>query len=391
MVRKTLILFFIWLMTVPCINLTAQDVTTQTAKKKRIEEEIEFIDNQLKTTIAKQKASVQQLNLIQKKVNNRKMLVREADNNLKLLTSRIHDKEIEIANLKNELDTLEKYYSELIYNSYKNRDTKVWFMYLLSSESIGQGYRRFSYLKNLSQSVSEQAVKIEESRKQLIEEKENLNKLAQQAERVKQEREAEYRKLVEDEKKSRNVINTLSTSKTKYQKEIAQKRKEVEALDKEIERILSKAVKELEKDKTAVDHTLSGEFEKNKGKLPWPVKQGVITESFGQHDHPVYKNIKLPQNNGVNITTVKNADVYTVFNGVVKQILLMPGYNHCVLIQHGTYFTFYCKLSGVCVKSGQEVSTGQKIGTLAESENTSVIHFQIWNGMTRQDPEEWLK
>lgn len=378
-------------MTVPCINLTAQDVTTQTAKKKRIEEEIEFIDNQLKTTIAKQKASVQQLNLIQKKVNNRKMLVREADNNLKLLTSRIHDKEIEIANLKNELDTLEKYYSELIYNSYKNRDTKVWFMYLLSSESIGQGYRRFSYLKNLSQSVSEQAVKIEESRKQLIEEKENLNKLAQQAERVKQEREAEYRKLVEDEKKSRNVINTLSTSKTKYQKEIAQKRKEVEALDKEIERILSKAVKELEKDKTAVDHTLSGEFEKNKGKLPWPVKQGVITESFGQHDHPVYKNIKLPQNNGVNITTVKNADVYTVFNGVVKQILLMPGYNHCVLIQHGTYFTFYCKLSGVCVKSGQEVSTGQKIGTLAESENTSVIHFQIWNGMTRQDPEEWLK
>ena len=313
-------------MTVPCINLTAQDVTTQTAKKKRIEEEIEFIDNQLKTTIAKQKASVQQLNLIQKKVNNRKMLVREADNNLKLLTSRIHDKEIEIANLKNELDTLEKYYSELIYNSYKNRDTKVWFMYLLSSESIGQGYRRFSYLKNLSQSVSEQAVKIEESRKQLIEEKENLNKLAQQAERVKQEREAEYRKLVEDEKKSRNVINTLSTSKTKYQKEIAQKRKEVEALDKEIERILSKAVKELEKDKTAVDHTLSGEFEKNKGKLPWPVKQGVITESFGQHDHPVYKNIKLPQNNGVNITTVKNADVYTVFNGVVKQILLMPGY-----------------------------------------------------------------
>ena len=88
MVRKTLILFFIWLMTVPCINLTAQDVTTQTAKKKRIEEEIEFIDNQLKTTIAKQKASVQQLNLIQKKVNNRKMLVREADNNLKLLTSR---------------------------------------------------------------------------------------------------------------------------------------------------------------------------------------------------------------------------------------------------------------------------------------------------------------
>ena len=132
-------------------------------------------------------------------------------------------------------------------------------------------------------------------------------------------------------------------------------------------------------------------FEKNKGKLPWPVRQGTITEHFGIHRHPVYKNLKLPECNGVTFTTGRAEEVFSVFDGVVKQIVVMPGYDQCVLIQHGTYFTFYCKLGKVAVKSGQTISRGQKIGTLEpETKNSSSLHFQIWNGTVKQNPENWL-
>jgi septal ring factor EnvC (AmiA/AmiB activator) len=104
----------------------------------------------------------------------------------------------------------------------------------------------------------------------------------------------------------------------------------------------------------------------------------------------VFKHIKLPFNNGVTISTNLNAEVLAVFDGVVKQILVMPGYNQCVLIQHGNYYTFYTKMERVRVKTGQSVSTGEVIGTLAENEGNSTIHFQLWNGTTKQNPEHWI-
>jgi len=142
---------------------------------------------------------------------------------------------------------------------------------------------------------------------------------------------------------------------------------------------------------SAADRKLSDNFEQNKGKLPWPVRRGAIVEEFGQHNHPVFKNVKLPFNNGVNIATDKNAEVFSVFDGVVKQILVMPGYNQCVLVQHGNFYTFYTKLDKVSVKSGEKIKTGQSLGNLAAAdENSSVIHFQLWHGTNKQNPENWI-
>ncbi|MEZ7954500.1 MAG: M23 family metallopeptidase [Bacteroidales bacterium] len=142
---------------------------------------------------------------------------------------------------------------------------------------------------------------------------------------------------------------------------------------------------------SAADRKLSDNFELNKGKLPWPVKRGAVVEEFGQHNHPVFKNVKLPFNNGVNIATDKGAEVYCVFDGVVKQVLVMPGYNQCVLVQHGSFYTFYCKLDRVTVKAGEKLKTGQGIGLLAAAdENGSVIHFQLWHGTNKQNPELWI-
>ena len=186
-------------------------------------------------------------------------------------------------------------------------------------------------------------------------------------------------------------MKRLAKSEKQYRADLAAKKKEVERLNKEIQKLLKTTVAAQKKDQTKVDTALSDEFAKNKGKLPWPIKQGVIVERFGVHNHPVYTNLKLPDNPGITFSTAKSADVFCVFDGEVRKIIVMPGYNQCVLVQHGEYFTLYCKLGKVSVKSGQKVKTGDKLGTLEADSNTSTLHFQLWKGTDKQDPEKWLK
>ena len=386
---KRILLILAMLLT--CLGSSAQDTSRQTEQKKQLEEEIEFINKQLKEILSKEKASTLELTLISKKISNRKTIIEGIDKEIAEIGRSINAKNQSIQTLQREIDTLESYYARLVRNTYKNRDTKVWFMYLFASESIGQGYRRFSYLKNLSDLVNAQGVKIKEKQAQLELEKRELEKMKKEAQATRDEREKEYKELLREETMSRQVADNLAKSRKQQMRELEKKRQQVEKLNREIESILSQALKAQQKEKTPIDYTLSGMFEQNKGKLPWPVAKGVVIGKYGVHYHPVYKNLKLPENNGIDISTSKNAEVLCVFDGVVKQIIMMPGYNQCVLIQHGTYFTFYCKLKKVNVKTGDKVSTGEPIGILNEEGNTSELHFQIWKGTTKQNPAMWLR
>jgi len=387
--KRTLIAIFTLLVLLSPAQ--AQDIDRHKELKKKIEQEISFIDNQLKSLNTKQKATRENLTLIQKKASDRKAVISQLDVQIRDAEQKIEAKNAEIAKLQGEIDTLGAYYSRLVYNAYKNRDTKAWFMYVLASENIGQGYRRLSYIKNLSVTVNEQAEKIRLKREELESEKKLLEGMMAQALKAKNERQREYKTLVAEEKETQGIIKEISRNQGKYRKELAAKRKEVEKLNREIQQMVQKSVAADKKKNLPVDTKLSGSFEQNKGKLGWPVARGVITEQFGVHFHPVYKNIKLPENNGITIRTDKNAEVHCVFEGTVKQIVMMQGYGQCVLVQHGAYYTFYCKLRRVTVKSGQKVATGQVLGYLEGDGKASSIHFQIWKGTQKQNPEAWLR
>lgn len=387
--RRALIVILSLLMALPALQ--AQSIDSHKELKKKIEQEISFINNQLKNLNTKQKATRENLTLIQKKASNRKAIISQLDVQIRDAEKQIEAKNAEIQKLQREIDTLGAYYSRLVYNAYKNRNTKAWFMYVLASENIGQGYRRLSYIKNLSGTVKEQAEKIRTKREELEREKKLLEGMVAQANKTRGDRQREYKTLVAEEKEAQGVIKEISKNQGKYRKELAAKRKEVERLNREIQQMVQKTVAADKKKNLPVDTKLSGSFEQNKGKLGWPVARGVITEQFGVHFHPVYKNIKLPENNGITIKTDKNAEVHCVFEGVVKQIVMMQGYGQCVLVQHGAYYTFYCKLRKVSVKSGQKVATGAVLGYLEADGNASSIHFQIWKGTQKQNPESWLR
>ncbi len=375
------------------ISLFAQSISEQTKMREAIEREIILLDKQLLTNKSLQKTSTKELSFIQQKITNRKKLLSQIEVEIAFIDRESSQKQKEVEQLKSELDKLKERYAHLVYSSYKNRDKTVWVLYILASKNIEQGYRRWSYLRSYSGALKISAASIREKSEGLQKEMAKLAIMKEQSMSMKKQRELEYRSLALEEKKSKGIVSQLSKKEKEFRKQIENKRREVERLNREIERILAEATKEKGQagaEEIAAARVLSNKFENNKGKLPWPVKEGVIIESFGQHNHPVFKHIKLPFNNGVNISTSLNAQVLAVFDGVVKQILVMPGYNQCVLVQHGNYYTFYTKIERVRVSTGDKLTTGQIIGTLAESEGNSVLHFQLWNGTVKQNPEEWI-
>lgn len=376
------------------LGLGAQDTSKQEERKARLEREIEIIDRQLTANASKSSAMLSNLTLIRKKISNRKALIAESDRQIRVYSDNIYLKQRQINRLQARVDTLTAHYSRLVVSAYKNRDSRVWFMYMLASENLGQAFRRYSYFKNLSGQMNDEARKIKKMQEELVVEREALAVLKKEAQGVREERMKELEKLNKEEAQANEVVKKLQRNKRTYQKQMAAKKKEVMALNREIERIVAAAMKNKSgssgKKAEPVDYKLAEEFSSNKGKLPWPV-QGPVVGRFGRHFHPVFKNLELPPNNGIDVAVEKNSDVKAVFKGVVKQVLVMPGYNQCVLIQHGNYFTFYCKLETVKVKAGKKINTGDVIGTIDTINGETQLHFEVWKGTKPQNPEAWLR
>lgn len=373
---------------------SAQDTKEQEAKKARLEREIEIIDKQLAENASRSNAMLSTLDLIRKKISNRKALIAESDRKIQKYSDDIYLKQKQINKLQARIDVLTDHYSKLVLSAYKNRDSRIWYMYMLASENLGQAFRRYSYFKNLSSQMNDEARKIKDAKAELLKEKEKLAKLKKEAQAVKAERVKELDKLSKEEAQSAKVVKDLQKNKKVYQKQLAAKKKQVVALNKEIERIVAAAVKSQSSSsggkKAPVDYKLAEDFVKNKGKLPWPA-EGPVVGRFGKQYHPVYKNLELPPNNGIDIAVSKGTEVNAVFKGVVSQVFVMPGYNQCVLISHGNYFTFYCKLKTVNVKAGEKVDTGEVIGKTDTINGESQLHFEVWQGTKPQNPSNWLR
>ena len=381
--------------------VSAQDTRRQESRKAQLEKEIAAINRQLKDNARSSSRALTDLSLVRRKIAARQELIAESDREIRALDDSMKVRQQEIDRLQARHDTLSLYYNRLVRGAYKNRDSRLWYMYILSSENIGQAVRRFGYLKGLSRNMSDQAKHIQETAAALELEKDRLAGLREEAQVLRGQRQADVDALRSEEGESASLVARLEKDRKKYQNDLRKKNREVEALNREIAEIIRKATakpksggkstaKGGKTTSTAIDETLSKNFAANKGRLPWPV-EGTVIESYGQHYHPVYKNVKLPFNNGVTLAVARGAQAKAVFDGTVSQVVVIPGYNQCVLVQHGSYFTFYCKLKSVTVKAGEKVKTGQVLGTVDTLSGEDQFHFQLWQERNPQNPESWLR
>ncbi len=331
------------------------------------------MDKQLKENAGKSASALNKLTLVQGKVKARKALVAESDVIISKLNRQIDVCQKEMDKAKSQLDTMTLYFGRMVKSAYKNRDARKWYMYILASDNLSQGMRRYGYFRNISTQMNTQAKAIQRLRDSLDVEKARLVSLRGEEARVREQRQKDVNKLVSEEKEAKALTAKLKKEKSKYQKELSNKKNQAVALEKEIK----KAIGGAKKPGKPVDYTLAKDFVANKGKLPWPVSGSVVAH-FGKQFHPVFKSLKLPDNNGVTLAVPKSAKVKAVFNGEVAQITVLPGYHQCVLVQD--------------VKRGERVKTGQELGTVDTINGETVFHFEIWDDKTLpRDPEIWLR
>ncbi len=390
-----------------CILFSGVSLSAQTQKKKdlesrkqEIQKEIDY-QNKLLGDIKKNKnRSMIQLAILNNKISRQKELIatinselNAIEGNITVTSSEIHTKELELTKLKYE-------YAKIIYASYMNRDSYMRLMFLFASSNFNQAFQRIKFMQYYAEARGKQAGLIEGAQRQLNTKKQELESRKNEQSKTLNEKQIETGSLSKQKKEKEVTLTDLQLRERDIRADIKKKKNQAEKLRKAIERVIDIEIKKSIGDSKIVTHKitltpeereLSNDFEGNQGKLPWPLLEGVITESFGTHDHPDLPGIKI-SNNGVNIATNGGSSVRTVFGGMVVAVTSIGGVEgKVVIIKHGEYLTVYSNLEEANVKNGEKVKTKQAIGkVLTDDKSVTELHFEVWKGQNRLNPETWI-
>ncbi len=361
-------------------------------KKSKIEREIKITSGLIEETKKQKVNSLTELKLLKNNISKRNQLIDELNREINDINDNINKNTELINKLNIDLQNVKEEYARLVYYAFKNSSSQLNFMYLLASESVNQFYSRYKYLQQYKDYRIRQINLIkalnENIQKNIIE----LNNKKEAKLSIINKRLSERANLMLESQKTDNIIKELKKKEKDLLNELEKKKEIEKQLEKEIEDIIKKEAKK--KKISALNKNeklLANDFEKSKGRFPWPVDNGIITGKFGEHNHPVMQEIKV-RNNGIDISTEKNASVRVIFNGVVSKVFNIKGANSTIIVQHGNYFTVYHNLINVSVKAGDKIKTKQIIGQVYTDQKSgeSVLHFELWKELEKQDPELWL-
>ena len=369
-------------------------------QRKQLQQEIKQINTLLFTNTKKKKSALNEVEDLAVKINLRERLIRVTNEEANRLTQQINVNQRTIDRQRKALETLKADYADMIRYSYASKSGQSRLMFLFSSESFLQAYKRFQYLKQYAAFRKKQGLLIVQKTQTLQALNKTLLTQKTRKEALVKENRAVQNSLSEERLAQKELVTALKKRERSLESQIRKKQKQIAAYDKEIQRLIRAAIAASNKaaGKNKAVFTLTPEaqlidknFTANKGKLPWPVEQGVVTLGFGTQTHPVVKTTKI-QSNGVTIATPDNAEVRAVFKGKVMQVFSFKGSNPGVLIQHGNYITSYSNLAAVYVKKGQTIEAKEVIGKVFTHPNTgkSELKFSVFQNTTPVNPKGWV-
>ncbi len=369
-------------------------------KKSRLKSDIDYKNTLLKKTEKEKSTTLNQLVLLRDKIAKREELIGTINSEVKYLDSEIDKNEELIASMERDIATLKEEYAKMIQFAYRNRSNYDKIMYVFASEDFNQAYKRLRYLQQYSEFRKKQTEDIRHLEGMLV--KKNAELLAEIAEKqsLLQNETKEKTTLAKEKTQQQKVLTNLQTQEKELRKEILAKQKEQEQLQKAIQTLIAEEIRLAQQQNssntgewklTPEAAALANSFTANKGKLPWPVEAGTITDKFGVHSHPVLKNIKI-RNDGVGISTKEGTTARAVFEGQVTKILIIPGAGKVVIIRHGDYLTVYGNLKDVYVTSGDNVKIKQILGEILTNRDKTELQFEIRKGKEAitLDPTYWL-
>ena len=388
-----------------CLLIFSQLILSQTTRKQlesqkaAIQKELKQI-NELLFKNKKQKAEtfsdIEKLSL---KIERKQEFIKLTNKQINLLNKDLQENQKKQDQLSIELSQVRSAYKELILQSYKARSGKNRLMFVLSSETFFQAFKRTQYIKQYAVYRKAQANKILKLSEELNKIKEELNERKQIKQQLLNDNRLTQKSLENEKKQADEIAFRLRKEEKKYKRNILAKQRERTRIDKQIDKLIRDAIAASNKNKEKSDSfTLTPEaialeknFELNKGKLPWPVSRGVVIQKFGTQPHPVVKTAKI-KSNGIVIATETSAKVKTVFKGKVLSVLSFKGSNPTILIQHGNYITAYKNLYKVYVAKGDDLQSGEVIGEVFTNSSTgeSSIQFSIFKRTTALNPLSWI-
>ena len=369
------------------------------AQKLSIQKEIKKINILVSENKKKTKTLLDNIEDVELKISVRNKLIEinnqqsnNLSNQIKNQNNKIYDLEIDLNNLKAE-------YATIVSNSYKKRSSKIKLMFLFASRDFNQAFSRFQYFKQYSNFRKDQANKITVTQQNLTSLIDTLENNRKQRELIVDENN-KIKKELEDEKQMKNsLFKNLEITNKNYLAEIRKKEKESKLIDNEIQKLIRLAISASNNNDSSVNNfaltpegrIISSNFLSNKGQLPWPLEEGIVTRKFGTQPHPVVRTTTI-NSTGLMIATYPNSVIKSIFEGEVLSVYGFKGGNPGILIRHGKYISNYQNLSQVFVKKGDKIKAGEEIGIIFTNgiSGKAILKFSIFNELKPENPQNWL-
>jgi septal ring factor EnvC (AmiA/AmiB activator) len=399
-------------------SMTAQQPTQKEKleqRKTQLQDEIEVANGILKKTQKDKELTLSQVRALDKKVKAREELIRTVQAQITNSDREIRRQKNEIARLDGEIKTLKEKYAGMIREAQKRGTPSSALAFVFASDDLQQALKRLYFLRQYS---GFRQTQVEEIKALQAEKAKAITAIEAEQGRKRQllgQEVAQKQELVAEKSQQEAAVAKLKKKESQIATDIKKKRSELQKLEKQIQKIIQDELKRQREAArkqaeaqnpgsttqagssstsfalTPEGAALAKDFASNKGKLPWPVERGIITQNFGENPVPGTSGVTI-KNPGVDIGTPSKSGVRAVFNGEVSTVVRIPGANRVVLIRHGNYFTVYSNLDEVYVKTGDKVTTKQSIGRVAADPETgeSTLHFELWMDTNNQDPKPWL-
>ncbi|MFZ9954583.1 MAG: murein hydrolase activator EnvC family protein [Flavobacteriales bacterium] len=382
------------------LGYAQKDNQSELAKKKsKKEKEMQDLIALEKETKLKKKSTELTLFILNKKISVREQMINAYNQEIRKVARNIEGQQSVVRKLERDLTSLKTQYSRMLQYAYKTRKSTDKLLFILSAGSFNKAYKRWKYIRDLNKFRKKQAELIEAKRAEIKGEVAKLEEIKSGKQTLLASENEEKQKLTGEKSEKEEVYQDLRKQQEDIKKELKKKKKEADELDAAIKEIIKKSM-EVAKGSgktpgayiaTPEEKALSANFAGNQKKLPWPAASGTISQTFGDHKHPVLETV-MTHNNGIDMVVPKGSTARAVFKGTVSAVLILPGDKYAVLIKHGEYYTMYSNLDNVSVKKGDEVSTKGEIGVVKTNseDGKTELHFEIYKGSVVMNPESWL-
>ena len=368
------------------------------AQKISLKKEISQINSLISDSKKKSKNLANDLEDLQLRISVRDKLININNSQLNNLTNIIYNQTEKLSGLEKDLIKLKEEYEKIIYSSYKKKSTQMKLMFLFASENINQAFKRFQYFKQYSKFRKKQADKIILIQAQISQTIDSLQIRKKDKQDIVDENRLVKQSLSEEKQEQNSLFRNLLKNQKNYASEINEKQKQTNLIDNEIQKLIRLAIAESNKNNNSSNFALTPEgrlistnFQANKGRLPWPLKEGIVVRRFGTQPHPVVRTTTI-NSNGISLATSANSVAYSVFDGEVLSVYGFSGGNPGVLVRHGKYISNYQNLSSIFVKKGDKIKANDEIGIVFTNESTgkTVLKFNIFNELKPENPTIWL-